>query len=119
MKKKKQVGPHTAPPSLMNKDECGAAMDTDLFMKRWILLMKSGEVKTLKQNYLVFLFDPADPPECSWHHPSRSPLFYIFLSRYPTTRPSSRPLSTSLTFHRLMEMRPFLSALTVSLNPLF
>ena len=31
MKKKKQAGPRTAPPSLMNKDECGAAVDTDLF----------------------------------------------------------------------------------------
>ena len=30
-------------------------MDTDLFMKRWILLMKYCEVKTKKQIYLVFL----------------------------------------------------------------
>ncbi len=30
-------------------------MDTDLFMKRWILLMKYCEVKTKKQGYLVFL----------------------------------------------------------------
>jgi hypothetical protein len=29
-------------------------VDTDLFMKRWILLMKSDEVKTLTQNYLAF-----------------------------------------------------------------
>jgi hypothetical protein len=77
MKKKKQAGPRTAPPSLKNKDECGAAVDTDLFMNRWILLMKSGEVKTLKQNYLVFYTTPpirlnfpgATPP---------GPLFFIF-----------------------------------------
>jgi hypothetical protein len=31
------------------------AVGIDLFMKRWILLVKSGEVKTQKQNYLVFL----------------------------------------------------------------
>ncbi len=31
------------------------AVDIDLFMKRWILLMKYDEVKTQKQNYLVFL----------------------------------------------------------------
>jgi hypothetical protein len=31
------------------------AVDIDLFMKRWILLMKSAEVKTQKQNYLVFM----------------------------------------------------------------
>ena len=30
-------------------------MDTDLFMKRWILLMKYCEVKTKKQGYPVFL----------------------------------------------------------------
>lgn len=33
-------------------------------------------------------------------------------------RPSSLPLSASPTFHGLMEIRPFLSALTVSFNPL-
>jgi hypothetical protein len=26
-----------------------------LFMKRWILLVKYGEVKTQKQNYIVFI----------------------------------------------------------------
>lgn len=31
------------------------AVDIDLFMKRWILLMKSGYVKAQKKNYLVFL----------------------------------------------------------------
>jgi hypothetical protein len=77
MKKKKQVGPHTAPPSLMNKDECGAAMDTDLFMKRWILLMKSGEVKTLKQNYLVFLFDPPIRLNVPGTTPP-GPLYFLF-----------------------------------------
>jgi hypothetical protein len=29
-------------------------VDTALRMKRWILLMKSGEVNTLKHNYLAF-----------------------------------------------------------------
>jgi len=31
------------------------AVNIDLFMKRWILLMKYDEVKTQKQNYFVFL----------------------------------------------------------------
>jgi hypothetical protein len=34
-----------------------------LFMNRWILLMKSGDVKTKKQNFLVFLSDTIHPPE--------------------------------------------------------
>jgi hypothetical protein len=52
--KEKRAGPHTAPPSLLNKDEGSEAVDTALRMKRWILLMKSGEVNTLKHNYLAF-----------------------------------------------------------------
>ena len=47
-----------------------------------ILLMKSGEVKTQKQNYLVFFSDTTFPQEFSWRHPARSPLFHICLSRY-------------------------------------
>ena len=54
MKKKKHAGPRTAPPSLLNKDKGNEAVDTALLMKRWILLMKSGEVNTLKHNYLAF-----------------------------------------------------------------
>jgi hypothetical protein len=57
MKKEKHTSPRTAPPSLMNKDEGDEAVDTALFRKRWILLMKSGDVKTQNQNYLVFLSD--------------------------------------------------------------
>ena len=53
-------------------------MDTDLFMKRWILLMKYCEVKTKKQIYLVFL-----DRTCSWefyrHHlPPLFCLYFIF-----------------------------------------
>ena len=54
MKKKKHAGPHTAPPPLFNKDAGSAGCGLALHMKRWILLMKSGEVNTLKQNYLAF-----------------------------------------------------------------
>ncbi len=47
-----------------------------LFRNSWILLMKSGDVKTKKQNYLVFFSDTLHPPEFT----SRilpSPLFFI------------------------------------------
>ena len=57
-----------------------------------------------------FFSDRAYPLEFSWRHHARSPLFQICLSRYHTflAKPRSLPLSTSLTFHGLMEIRPFL-----------
>jgi hypothetical protein len=82
--------------------------------------MKSGEVKTQKQNYLVF----SRIPPFRRNFPGAilpGPLFFIFgfldtILLHAT--PRSLPMSTSLTFHGLMEIRPFLSALTVSFNPL-
>jgi hypothetical protein len=51
-----------------------------LFRNRWILLMKSGDVKTKKQNYLVFFSYTLHPPEFT--SPScRSSLFHICRSR--------------------------------------
>jgi hypothetical protein len=92
-------------------------VDIDLFMKRSILLMKSGEVKTLTQNYLAFY--PTPPTRLSFPG-SILPgsLFSIFAFLDTTAGTSSLPLSTSLIFHRLKKIRPFLSTLTMSFNPL-
>jgi hypothetical protein len=86
------------------------AVDIDLFMKRWILLMKSAEVKTQKQNYLVFLVF-VRKRLLSRNIPSKS-------SRILCLKPRSFSLGTSQIFQGLMEIRVFLSALTVSFNPL-
>jgi len=86
------------------------AVDIDLFMKRWILLMKSSEVKTQKQNYLVFLVF-VRKRLLSRNIPSKS-------SRILCLKPCSFSLGTSQIFQGLMEIRVFLSALTVSFNPL-
>ena len=92
-------------------------MGTALFRKRSILLMKSGEVKTQKQNFLFFIRYPLilrrNFAVAILQIPSLSYLPFSVLAR-----PSSFPLSVSQTFHGLMEIRPFLSALTVSFNPL-
>ena len=82
-------------------------MDTDLFMKRSILLMKSDEVKTLTQNNLAFY--PTAPirlnfPDSILH----SPLFFILALLDTPVGPHSLLLSTLLIFHRLKEIRPLL-----------
>ncbi len=86
------------------------AVDLDLFMKRWILLMKSGEVKTQKKNYLVFLIF------------TRNRLLAGSFRRNPAgspcLKPSSCPLNTLQIFHGLTEIGVFLFTLTVSFNPL-
>ena len=90
-----------------------------LFRKHPILLMKSGEVKTQKQNYLAFFSDTAYPPGIFLAPSCQIPSllsFIIFncLSRYHivVAIPTSLPLSTTQTFHGLMEIRPFLSIST-------
>jgi len=86
------------------------AVDLDLFMKRWILLMKSGEVKTQKKNYLVFLIF------------TRNRLLAGSFRRNPAgspcLKPSSCPLNTLQIFHGLTEIGVFLFTLTVSFSPL-
>ena len=86
------------------------AVDIGLFMKRWILLMKSSEVKTQKKNYLVFLVFIRN---CL--------LAGTFRRNLPGSSVSNQAhlqLSTSQIFQGLMEIRVYLSALTVSFNPL-
>ncbi len=86
------------------------AVDIDLFMKRWILLMKSGEVKTQKQNYLVFLVFIRTCLSAG--------TFQRNLAGSSVLNQTYFPLNTSQIFHGLREIRVFLSALTVSFNPL-
>jgi len=114
-KRRASWSPHSPPPYKC-KDERGELRTQSCIKKCSILLMKSGEVKTQKQNY--FVYSPIPPirrnfPGASSQIPSFSYLPFSLLAR-----PRSRPLSASQTFHGLMEIRPFLSALTVSFNPL-
>jgi hypothetical protein len=59
-KKSKLVHAQHPPPYKLRMDVVG--WEHSLFRKHSILLMKSGEVKTKKQNYLAFFFDTAYPP---------------------------------------------------------
>ena len=79
--------------------------------------MKSGEVKTKKPNYLVF--SPIPPTSAGiFLTPSAILSFFILPFSNIFARPSSLLLIPSHIFHGLMEIRPFLSALIVSFNPL-
>jgi len=80
--------------------------------------MKYGEVKTLNQNYLVFF---QKLPICRNFPGVILPgLLFLIASFFhgSFTRPSSFSLGTSPIFHGFIEMRAFLSALTISFNPL-
>ena len=86
----------------MKAGSCG----TDLFMKRWILLMKSDEVKTLTQNYLAFY--PTAPIRLNFPDSILpGPLFSSILALLDTpVGPYSLLLRRLLIFHRLKEIRP-------------
>lgn len=101
MKKKKHASPHTAPPSFLNKDEDSEAVDTALLMKRWILLMKSGEVNTLKHNYLAFRKNIA--ADRRFLRSSLPPPFHFTVpATEKIVRPSPLSSSTSQPFHKLL-----------------
>jgi hypothetical protein len=98
-KEKARQSTHSTP-FLTDKDEDGEAVDTALLMKRWILLMKSGEVNTLKHNYLAFRKNIAADRRFL-----RSCLPPPFHFTVPATerivRPSPLSSSTSQPFHQL------------------
>ncbi len=77
-------------------------------MKRWILLMKSGEVNTLKHNYLAFRQNIA--ADRNFPRAIVPPLFHftvLYSSDEQIIRPSSLSSSTSQPFHKLIERRPY------------
>jgi hypothetical protein len=80
--------------------------------------MKSGDVKTKKQNNLVFLSDT--PVRLNFPGAILSYSHSFIFARLDSTlpKPNSLLLDTSLTFHRLREINFSLSALAVPFNPL-
>ena len=117
IKKEEQASPRTAPPSLQIRMKWRAG-DTALFRKRSILLMGSDDVKTQRQNYLVFIQRPPIRMSFSGAIPS-GPLL-LMLGVPAAGLPGSRkPLAcTTETFHRLTETTLLLTTLTIQLTPL-
>jgi hypothetical protein len=81
---------------------------TVLFMKCSILLMKFGDVKTQKQNFLFFIRYPLILRR-NFAVAILQILSFSYLPFSILAEPSSLPLSVSQTFHGLMEIRPLLT----------